>query len=193
MVLTSRKDTDDSGLDDEWNYLVTNTPRRTQIILTKTDEIGRALPDAGFTLEEVEYTNGAWQRVANSIYERTNENGILTFDNLTAGAFYRLTEIRVPSGHLAMLDPVVLTVNGEGLIQMVGDDGKTLQKLEGPILSHTGAYNIRVVNQSGEPLPETGGIGTHIYTLSGLLLMTAACAAWLVYEARKRGRKGGAC
>ena len=195
VVLTSRRDTNDSGLDDEWNYLVTNTPRRTQIILTKTDEIGRALPDAGFILEEVKYTNGAWQRVSNGlrIYELTNENGILTFDNLTAGAFYRLTELRVPSGHLALLDPVVLTVNGEGLIQMVGDDGTTLLKLEGPILSHTGAYNIRVVNQSGEPLPETGGMGTHIYTLSGLLLITAACAAWLVYEARKRGRKGGAC
>ena len=34
---------------------------------------------------------------------------------------------------------------------------------------------------------------TPLFTLSGLLLMTAACAAWLVYEARKRGRKGGAC
>ena len=191
-VLTSRRDTDGSGLDDEWNYLVTNTPRRTQIILTKTDEIGKALPAAGFTLEEVEYKNGTWQRVANGlwIFDFTDENGILTFDDLAAGAFYRLSESRVPNGHLSLLDPVVLTVNGEGLIQMVGDDGKTLQNLEGPTLKHTGAYNIWVVNQSGEPLPETGGVGTHIYKLSGLLLMmTAACAAWLVYETRKRSRK----
>ena len=184
VVLTSRKDTNDSGLDDEWNYLVTNTPRRTQIILTKTDESGKALSGATFELVQAEQKNSTWQPVSGApvLSETTNEHGILTFDGLTAGAKYQLVEKQAPDGYLSELDPVILTVNGEGLIQKVEADG-TYTSLDGSILRYTGAYNIRVVNQSGEPLPETGGVGTHHYMLSGLLLMSAAL--WMIFLRRK--------
>ncbi|MBQ8622545.1 MAG: InlB B-repeat-containing protein, partial [Oscillospiraceae bacterium] len=176
--LTSRTDTNGNGIDDVWNYRVINTPRRTQIILTKTDVDGKALSGATFSLVEVELVDGEWQKVGIAARMTTNANGILSFDGLTAGAYYQLTETQAPDGYIAVLEPVVVTVNGEGLIQQVDSEGDP-SELKGGYLIYTSAYNVQAVNLSAEPLPETGGAGTTVYTQCGLFLMLFAL---LIYK-----------
>ena len=83
-----------------------------------------------------------------------------------------------------MEESVILTVNGEGLVQLVNADG-TLTDLVHEYVAHTGPYNVQVLNLKLTPLPETGGVGTTVYTQSGLLLMLMAMAL-LIYKTRRK-------
>lgn len=151
------------------------------------------LPNAVFTLEYVQWNdeNDSWQVVADSVTntQTTDSNGMLTFDNLIAGSFYRLTEVTPPEGYASELSPIVISVNGLGLVQEVSSD-LTLTDLTGKIISYTGPYSIQVVNQKTGPLPNTGGPGTHTYTQFGLLFLLAAAALYIYKIAfRKEDRR----
>jgi len=179
-------DADGDGDVDNWSYTVTNAIRRPQLIVTKIGSDNVILPGATFTLEQVALTDGTWQPVSGSTVSTmtTNENGMLTFDQLMAGSYYRLTETHPPEGYIGLEESVILTVNGEGLVQMVNTDG-SLTDVTGSWISHTGPYNIQVSNLKLTPLPETGGVGIHVYRQSGWLLMLAAAALW-IYKLRRK-------
>ena len=184
-------DVDGDGDIDNWSYTVTNTTRRPQLILTKLGTNGKALQGATFKLEQVKYERNSWQLVSGgqSITLTTNESGMITFDNLEAGVFYRLTEVSPPLGHLSTLEPVVLTVDGNGLVQNAVTS-TTLIELNAEAIRYTTPYNVTVTNITLEPLPETGSMGITVYTQSGLMLMLAAGAVWLIYHKRKRSGRG---
>ena len=184
-------DSDSDGDIDNWAFTVTNATRRPQLILTKVGNDGVTLAGATFSLEQVELKNGAWQSVAGTTVSTltTAANGMLTFDQLLAGACYRLTEVSAPEGYLSVLDPVVISVNGEGLVQQVASDG-TLTNLAHDYVTYTGAYNIQVINLNVKPLPETGGIGTYVYTQGGLLLMFAAAVLYGYNHHRRKEEQG---
>jgi len=111
----------------------------------------------------------------------TDATGMITFDNLVAGAFYRLTETGVPPEHYSLFEPVVLTVNGVGEISQVDTSGKQ-SPVTAPGITTTSAYNIQVVNHRSVSLPETGGPGRAPCAISGTLLMAAALL--LLYRSR---------
>ena len=179
-----------------YTFQITNTRRRAQIFLTKVNTAGAALSGAVFSLEQVERSSNGWQVVSGTLpdIQTTNDYGILHFDNLTAGKYYRLTETAAPAGYVATLTPIVLTVNGEGLIQQVelGSDGtvSVLALPDSGAITYTNSYNIRVVNNPSQPLPETGGPGTHLYMQSGLLFLMAA-AALFIYKILHRKEEQG--
>ena len=50
--------------------------------------------------------------------------------------------------------------------------------------SHLEANAVTVINRSGVELPDTGGIGTAVFTVTGLALMAAA-GTLLVLKKRK--------
>jgi LPXTG-motif cell wall-anchored protein len=83
---------------------------------------------------------------------------------------------------LSTLEPIVLTVDGNGLVQKAVTN-TTLIDLNSDTIRYTTPYNVTVTNTTLEPLPETGGVGTHHYILSGLLLMSAAL--WMILLKRK--------
>lgn len=182
-------DTDSDGDVDNWKFTVTNSTRRLQLILTKLGTDGALLPGSIFSLEQVELINGRWQSVANSSVntKTTDANGMLTFDNLAADVYYRLTELQAAEGYFIAAPPVVLTMDGAGVIQRVLDDG-TFAQIDDPLIQVTGPYNIRVTNIEMTRLPETGGVGTNVYMQTGVLLMIAATLL-LLYK-RKRRREG---
>ena len=179
-------DTDSDGDIDNWSFTVTNAIRRPQLIVTKIGSDNRVLSGATFTLEQVTLNRGSWQPVSGSAVSTltTNDQGMLTFDQLLAGSFYRLTETQPPGGYLGMEQSIVLTVNGEGLVQQVNSDG-SLSQITNSSVTHTGPYNIQVMNLKLTPLPETGGTGTWVYRQSGVLLMLAA-AVLLIYNLRRK-------
>jgi LPXTG-motif cell wall-anchored protein len=115
--------------------------------------------------------------------QTTGANGMLTFDNLTADAYYRLAELQSVNGYYAIAESAVLTMDGNGNIQRMLDDG-TVAQLYDPVIQVTGPYNIQVTNLKLTPLPDTGGVGTDVYTQMGLLLM--AVSLLLLYKRKRR-------
>jgi len=179
----TKADLDADGKSDDYAFTVTNTSRSPKLILTKVSTNGSVLPGATFRLEQVELKNGAWQTVSGStpVTATTDATGMITFDNLVAGAFYRLTETGVPPEHYSLFEPVVLTVNGVGEISQVDTSGKQ-SPVTAPGITTTSAYNIQVVNHRSVSLPETGGPGRAPCAISGTLLMAAALL--LLYRSR---------
>ena len=180
-------DIDSDGDIDQWSFTVTNATRRPQLIVTKVGDGSAVLPGAEFTLEQVELSGGSWQPVSGTatITMTSNERGMLTFDQLMAGSYYRLTEVHPPEGYIALAEPIILSVNGEGLVQQAADDG-TLSDLSNPYITYTGPYNLRVMNMKLTTLPSTGGVGTNVYWQSGTLLMLIAAVLFLYKEKRRR-------
>ena len=184
-------DTDGDGDTDNWKFTVTNTTRRLQLIVTKVGTDGAILPGTVFSLEQVELVDGAWKPVdgATINVQTTAANGILTFENLLADVYYRLVEVQASEGYYVAIAPVVITMDSEGNIRRVLDDG-TFAQLEDPMVQITGPYNIRVVNLQMTALPETGGQGSFMYLQGGLLLMLLSAAALLIYKQKRRKEEG---
>lgn len=180
-------DADNDGDVDNLKFIVTNSQKRLQLIVTKVGTDGLILPGSIFSLEQVELVDGAWQPVAGTgaNTQTTGTNGMLTFDNLTADVYYRLTEVQATSGYYITFNPVVITMDSDGNIRRVLDDG-TIAELHDPVIQITGPFNIRVVNLQATELPETGGIGTYVYMQSGLLLMLLSAAALFLYKRKCR-------
>jgi len=180
-------DTDSDGDIDHWKFTVTNSQKRLQLILTKIGTDGQLLPGCSFTLEQVELVNSTWQQVGGTTtnLQTTGTNGMLNFDNLTADVYYRLTEVQAADGYYISFSPVILTMDGDGNIQRVLDDG-TLAELYDPVIQVTGPFNIRVTNLQMTVLPETGGPGNHMYLQCGWLLILMSAIALLLYKRKRR-------
>lgn len=170
---------------------VCNDTRRTMLKVEKTDTTGLvALPDAQFSLEQVVQNGNTFGKLAGGISTVgvTDAQGWITFDNLTPG-YYKLTEIQPPPFCIGLDSSIVLYVDASGKIERASIVGGSIVLTTdgnmGDGLSRPSDFVVRVPNIIAEPLPETGGVGTHIYTAGGLLLMAAAMAL-LIYRRKRR-------
>jgi len=181
-------DADGDGDVDEWYFTITNTQRRTQLIVIKTDGGNTTLKGAAFTLQQVRPENGTWKPVSGSITtsQTTNNSGHLNFDSLVTNANYLLTETNPPAGYGILTESIVLSIDQVGQVWQVAPDG-TRTAIDAPGIHNHGSYTIRVENQPLVNLPETGGTGTRQYTICGSALMLAAVYMILV-KRRKEGR-----
>lgn len=92
----------------------------------------------------------------------SDANGKVHIYGLAYGNYY-LVETKAPEGYNLLADPVELKIDGE---------------------SHTEARTVTVVNVAGTELPETGGMGTALYTVGGWLLICAAGVYFLMMKKR---------
>ena len=108
-------------------------------------------------------------------------NGGIHTEDLYSGTYY-LIETRTPSGHTGLSGPVIFRVTAE-------DTAVELIACPYELTLESGSeVDFPIYNAVAYLLPETGGMGTGLYTAGGLLLTTAAVVL-LILSCIKR-RKG---
>lgn len=120
---------------------------------------------------------------------KTNPEGKITIKGLAAGTYY-LKEIKTTRGYTLLANPVKIMITEtpdvatkKTVATCTVDDKKTEKKqLEED--SGNFYYTFSVQNDKGFNLPATGGMGTYIFTIAGLVIM--AGAAFLLITSKKR-------
>lgn len=84
--------------------------------------------------------------------KEAGEDGSVTFPDLTADTYY-VQQIIAPDGYL-LADP-------DTIAEITVDSGEEV--------------NVKVINTTGTVLPETGGIGTDLFYMLGIVFMALAC------------------
>ena len=98
----------------------------------------------------------------------TDENGTAAFIGLEDGV-YVLKEIKAPAGYNLLTDTIEITVAGSD-----SDDTKLTVEAE-------------VANNTGSQLPSTGGMGTTVFYILGVTMITAS----VIFMAAKKRRRIG--
>jgi LPXTG-motif cell wall-anchored protein len=149
------------------------------------------LPGAAFTLEK--YTTSEYQNKDPEWTEQSKEDsdnasaGIFSFADLTEG-YYQLVETACPGGYVQTSSNPRFHVKKEGTelkVYIVRADGQEVLQTEMLKIEN---QSINVGNEHGAALPNTGGSGTGIFYLSGLMLAGIA-GFWLVMRKRSGMRQ----
>ncbi len=113
----------------------------------------------------------------NAITATTNADGEIIFGGLNAGN-YTLKETTPPTGYNGLADPISFTLTAvpslEGCTWDIDNDN----------FKKDGVFTVTVENNKGIILPGTGGIGTVIFYVIGIL-MIAAAIVMVVVKIRK--------
>lgn len=170
----------------------TNTIRTSlNLQLTKTDsnDASKLLAGATFLLKQAGAENGT--------EATTDSNGIATFAGISRNSTYYLYEKTPPANYMTA-GPWILEV-GKSTATLYpateGENGTLTKSSEtGTELTVGGSDPIvlsaTISDQSwGYELPDTGGAGTQLYTMGGLLLITSA-AILLLYSHTRRRKEG---
>lgn len=99
-----------------------------------------------------------------------DENGFLNFSTGLAEGEYTLKQITAPSGY-TVASPVTFTLINR-------DDADGFDAV-------TGTFTVTVANTEAGLLPATGGLGTILYTLIGLFIITFSATAVVYYRKKK--------
>ncbi len=137
------------------------------------------------TTEEVQdcgiinyYTLTDWTtNKADATVLMSGDDGFIHVLNLDTGSYY-LTETRAPDGFMLLDDSVSFVICGGGYVteDTVNNAG---------IWKDSDSITLYISNYPGAELPNTGGTGTSVFILSGMLL--AGCAAGFLYRKKKYG------
>lgn len=113
----------------------------------------------------------------------TDDTGIIKFKGLAAGTYY-LVETKAPEGYNKLAKPIEITI--ADTTTGVNTPSWTVTMTGGGTGTGTGGIypEIKVQNNKGALLPETGGMGTVIFTVAGIAII-AGGIAW------KRSRRAG--
>ena len=101
---------------------------------------------------------------------------------LKVGTYY-LVELGAPAGFDLPRDPVSKIVVEQSGVRAGSRDGVTRYNVTYVINSGVYTYTVAVPNNLGKELPHTGGPGTGLYTLGGIMLLIASA---LLYGFRMR-------
>lgn len=110
-------------------------------------------------------------------------SGKYSIEGLDAGTYY-LVEIAAPAGYNRLTAPTTITISDVAYESSTSGPDTVSYKVN----NTDSAVVIKVVNNSGATLPETGGMGTTIFTVVGLVLMVGA-AVVLVAKRRSAAKE----
>ena len=161
------------------------------IQVTKTDNDKEKLAGAEFNLKQGEDTlkfvkDGSVYRLPLTEQEAdekasvtlvTDKNGLIMIKGLDLGT-YTLVETKAPDGYELPADPeTVITL---------ADDADDSGKPDGILNNDSdGTFETTVVNTKPGIIPVTGGVGTALFTIFGLLLMSGAVILVVTVSRRK--------
>ena len=177
-----------------------------EVVKKDANDANKLLPGAKFQLYKdsenqenlVEFTdkqNGDYIVAANgSVTEVvTDQDGKLNITGLDSGT-YILKETVAPEGYNKLQNPITIIIkpeySGKDLIGLTytvsGGDGEASNT--GDANQATGEVSVTVNNNSGLLLPSTGGMGTTILYIAGILAM-AGGVCYFVMDKKKRAQK----
>ena len=122
---------------------------------------------------------GSYIRSASGDYTLSGTSGgVYAINGLDQGTYY-LVEISAPAGYNRLTAPVTVTIDPtyhDGAVNSAYVDGHVLDATGDQLITVgvNGGTALDVVNQAGATLPETGGIGTKLFTIGGIGLMLVA-------------------
>lgn len=163
-----------------------------KITIKKTDDgkTPAALIGAEFKLHKKRSDSSSYEIVKINNQDSfiiSDANGY-TINELEAGD-YKLVEIKAPAGYIIENAETyfALTINSDGnAVITLPFSGETNYNPSASVESGN-ADTIVIKNKAGVALPNTGGSGTQLYTLSGLLLLAVALMYGLVLRRRREG------
>ena len=169
-----------------YTLIVKNTPKKSVRILKKTDNAQEPiLAGTGFDLYKVGQIEDGQPKPGEKpiLSGVTGSDGILKLGVLEEGITYYLFETDVPDSQYAKLDkPVTITVTGSKVTAKYADETLAVKKVSGS--NEAEIWEITVVNHVSVMLPASGGPGTALYIILGLILTLGAGALLLLKRRR---------
>ena len=120
----------------------------------------------------------------------TDKDGKLTFNGLDAdkdGTVYWLKEVKTAAGYTLLANPVKVTLIAEYDDATQSYTGKLSYKIDDQIEATKDidrVANVTITNNKGFSLPETGGMGTYLFTIGGIVIMAGAAFALIAMKKR---------
>ncbi len=172
-----------------------------ELEFTKQDNMNAVLPGAEFTLTHDDekctachgdntaitdsaahtenYTSDHMVHVIGPYKAVSGPDGKVSFTNIPSGHVYTLTETIPPVGYAATENIYSVTVAYDVLTV-------TETKPDGTTVVWTGDNNVITNIEASYIIPETGGIGTSVFTITGLSLMAIPVLYSLIRRKRER-------
>mgnify|MGYP002298587085 CR=1 FL=1 len=109
----------------------------------------------------------------------TGTGGVVTTNGLEAGTYW-LKEIETINGYTLLANPIKIEL-------IEGENGTLTFKVDNATVASPGTGNIaevEIINNKGFSLPETGGMGTYLFTIGGIVIMAGAAFALIAMKKR---------
>lgn len=166
----------------------------TGITINKVDGSGNALAGAQFQLTgdkvnkvRVQGTEMQTQTESFTVNAYVDENGQLVLEGLSEGE-YQIKELVAPNGYHLLAEPITVTITCSQPAEVVDGTEECVWSVEivnpndenvTPAVED-GIITLAITNQAGNELPFTGGMGTVLFTVAGIVLMAGAVIVFAI-------------